>query len=914
MAINAGGVLAYLDLDTGKFSTKLAAAQASLDGFAGKLKGYGGAFQDLGKGLTLGVTAPLAAVGVAAGKSAIDFESAFAGVRKTVDASEAGFKKLETGIKDMSKEIPASATAIAGVAEAAGQLGIETDNILDFTRVMIDLGESTNMSADEAATSLARLANITGMSQTDFDRLGSAIVDLGNNLATTEGEIVAMGLRLAGAGSQIGLTEAQIMSFAGSLSSVGVEAEAGGSAFSRLMVNMQLAVETGNEDLQNFASVASMSAKDFQKAFRDDASGAIIAFIQGLGNAEEKGMSAIKILDDMGITEIRLRDALLRASGASDVFTNSLEMGTRAWEENNALTEEAEQRYRTTASQLQIAKNYLTDAGITIGEIVVPHLVSLAEKVKQVSDWFSKLNPETQETIVKMAGLAAAAGPVLFVGGKMISGLGSIIGLMGKFGPAVKLATTAASTLGGAGGLGKVVTTTTAAGKTLTTLAGGAAGGGGLLGGLTAGLGTSLAAMAPWAIGIGVAGAAAYGLYKHLREDTIPAVDLFSEGVSENTEIAVSSFLDLEREATLALSQLAWSGAEITEEMKIELVGKYDTMKNGIVGKLQEQKADALAEHEEMLSNSTTITDEEKREMMRITEEKYDEMINKTETGNARIKKILEQAKKDNRAITDEERKEIDKIREEMKETAIKLLSETETEANTILTRLKENASKLTAEMAVEVVRNSLEQKEKTIANAEEEYKKRIEYAETLKKEGSKEAEELAQKVIAEAGLQRDEAIKAAEEMHNEVVRHAKEQAEEHVEQIDWESGELKSKWQSLKDWFANNPIIRYIRTAQEGINAEEVAAAQSSIGANAHGTNNWRGGLTWVGEQGPEIIELPKGSKVYSNQKSMEMVKGASEGITQHIHIHSPTPLSPSEIARKNLQASRQLAMEWGV
>ena len=191
--------------------------------------------QSVGKTLTTHVTLPLTALGAAAGKAAIDFESSFAGVRKTVDASEEQLQRLSRGIRDMSKEIPASATAIAGVAEAAGQLGIETDNILSFTRVMIDLGEATNLTAEEAATSLARFANITQMSQQEFDKLGSVIVALGNNLATTEAEIVSMATRLAGAGSQVGLTEAQIMSFAGALSSVGVEAEAGGSAFSRLM-------------------------------------------------------------------------------------------------------------------------------------------------------------------------------------------------------------------------------------------------------------------------------------------------------------------------------------------------------------------------------------------------------------------------------------------------------------------------------------------------------------------------------------------------------------------------------------------------------------------------------------------------------------------------------------------------------
>src|SRR5690606_26117487 len=124
---------------------------------------------------------------------------------------------------------------IAGVAECARQLGIETDNILEFTRVMIDLGEATNLTAEQAATELARFANITQMSQKDFDKLGSSIVDLGNNFATTEAEIVEMGMRLAGAGVQIGLTEPQIKALATAMSSVGIEAEAGGSAMTQVM-------------------------------------------------------------------------------------------------------------------------------------------------------------------------------------------------------------------------------------------------------------------------------------------------------------------------------------------------------------------------------------------------------------------------------------------------------------------------------------------------------------------------------------------------------------------------------------------------------------------------------------------------------------------------------------------------------
>lgn len=399
----------------------------SLEPVGKKMQDIGKGMESVGKDLTKTVTLPIVGFATASSKAAIDFESAFAGVKKTVDATDEELNKLETSIRNMSKEIPASSSAIAEVAEAAGQLGIEVPNILGFTRVMIDLGEATNLSSDEAATSLARLANITGMSQTDFDKLGSTIVALGNNLATTESEIVAMGLRLAGAGTQIGLSEAQIMSFAGALSSVGIEAEAGGSAFSKVMIDMQLAVETGSERLNEFASVAGMSASEFKQAFQEDAGSAIISFIEGLGNAEEQGKSSIAILDEMGITEVRLRDALLRASGASDVFTTSLEIGTKAWEENTALTKEAEQRYQTTASQIQIAKNYLADAAITIGEILMPHIVSLSEKVKEASEWFSNLSPTTQETIVKIGLLVAAIGPAILIIGKIITTIGSAI-------------------------------------------------------------------------------------------------------------------------------------------------------------------------------------------------------------------------------------------------------------------------------------------------------------------------------------------------------------------------------------------------------------------------------------------------------------------------------------------------------
>lgn len=190
------------------------------------IKAFGNGMQSVGNTLSKYITAPIIAVGTLSTKAAIEFESSFAGVRKTVEATEEEFKQLENGIRNMSKELPASTTEINSVAEAAGQLGIKTEDILEFTRVMIDLGESTNLSATQAASSLAKFANVTKMSASNYSNLGSVIVALGNNFATTEADIVNMATRLASTGELAGLSEPQIMALATAMSSVGIEAEA----------------------------------------------------------------------------------------------------------------------------------------------------------------------------------------------------------------------------------------------------------------------------------------------------------------------------------------------------------------------------------------------------------------------------------------------------------------------------------------------------------------------------------------------------------------------------------------------------------------------------------------------------------------------------------------------------------------
>ncbi|MGC3621383.1 phage tail tape measure protein [Enterococcus faecalis] len=492
--------LKKLNSNASDIPSNLNTVNGAMKSFGDKTASIGQSIEKVGGSMTKGITLPIAGAVGAVTTAAVKWESAFTGVKKTndemVDSNGKviySYDDLEKGLRDLAKELPTSHEEIAKVAEAAGQLGIKTDKVVGFTKTMIDMGESTNMSADTAATSLARFANITQMSQDKFSNLGSAIVDLGNNLATTESEITEMGLRLAGAGKQIGMTEGDIVGFAAALSSVGIEAEAGGSAFSRLMVQMQLATETGVEafaplkqavaeqgvswesfvhavnwggkeltavskqmgiptselkkmykeaskasgSLEDFANVTGRTSEEFAQLFKSNPSQALIEFIQGLKDSEKHGISAIKVLDDMGITEVRLRDSLLRAANASDVFEGAVKRGNEAFNENTALAEEAGKRYGTTESQLKILRGQLNDVAITFGGPLVAALnnaISAAkpmiEALANMAEAFASADPKTQEFILKMAALAASAGPVLKVFGKMTRFFGKTISTM----------------------------------------------------------------------------------------------------------------------------------------------------------------------------------------------------------------------------------------------------------------------------------------------------------------------------------------------------------------------------------------------------------------------------------------------------------------------------------------------------
>lgn len=316
-------------------------------------------------------------------ESSISVESAFAGVIKTTDGlvdDMGNLTKVGAELKQEFRELALSVPVeeveeLMFIGELGGQLGIAKEDLIEFTEVIAAMGVSTNLTTEDAATQFAQFANVMGTVEREgtdaFSKLGSTIVALGNTFATNEADIANFASRIAGAGAIAGVSESDILAIGAAMSSVGVQAEAGGTAVQKVLLAINQAALTGSDDLEIFAAVAGKSVDEFATLWEDDAGAAFETFVSGLGEA---GDDALLVLDELGLKDQRLIRSFLSLANAGSLLTDTMNESSQAWDENIALTNEAAQRYATTESQIQLAKNQMRDFGITIGDAIRPFI------------------------------------------------------------------------------------------------------------------------------------------------------------------------------------------------------------------------------------------------------------------------------------------------------------------------------------------------------------------------------------------------------------------------------------------------------------------------------------------------------------------------------------------------------------
>jgi len=218
-------------------------------------------------------------------------EQGFIDIAKTTGLAGDSFKKLQDKLYGLTKELSGlDIFSLQEVAKQAGQLGIASDDIIDFTESIAKISVALDLSSEEASSSMAKLSNVFKIPIKDVDRLGSSINELSANTTADVNYILDATKRIAGVGKQFGLSADEVMAFSATLSDIGVNAEVGATGLSQIFIKMQTETE-------KFAKVAGVSLTEFANKIKNDPIEAINLFLKALNKVDNKA----QVLKDLGI-------------------------------------------------------------------------------------------------------------------------------------------------------------------------------------------------------------------------------------------------------------------------------------------------------------------------------------------------------------------------------------------------------------------------------------------------------------------------------------------------------------------------------------------------------------------------------------------------------------------------------------
>jgi len=720
-----------------KFEKQLRETGLTAEQVGQKLKDAGQKMTDVGKNLSMKVTAPIVAAGAAATKLGMDFEAAMSEVGAISGATGEDLKKLEALAKEMGATTKFSASEAAEGLKYMAMAGWDTQQQLDGLPGVLNLAAASGESLGAVSDIVTDAMTAFGMEAAQAGEFADTLAAASSNANTNVGMLGESFKYVAPVAGALGFEAKDTATALGLMANAGIKSSQAGTALRTMLTNLAKPTKEMQKAMDKYG--ISLTNTDGSMKSLNEVMLNLRESLGGLTEAEQAAAAAT-------IFGKEAMSGALAIVNASEEDFNKLSHAIN--NSAGAAQKMADEMQDNLKGRLTELKSAIEGVALQLYDHLQPALEKIVEVVQKLVAWFANLSPGVQQTIIIIAGLAAAIGPLLVVLGAMASGLSAIIGIL----PVLGTALTA----------------------------------------ITGPVGIAVAAIA----GVTAAGVA---LYKHLSQESIPAIELFGDEVSESTKQAVGSFMELNDQATLALNQLSWSGQEVTKEMADNIAGNFSQMASQVQAGLDKHHEQSLAKIQNFVTSSTALSKAEQDEILNNMQQGYENRKLAVAESEARIKKILDTASTEKRALTRAEQEEINAIQRQMVDTGIQVLSENEIEAKAIMERMKAQAGEISAQQAAEVVKNSIEQRDGAIKAANEQYDQVVKEIIRQRDEAGTITAEQADKLIQEATRQRDEAISKATEMHQRVVDEAKAQAQEHVNQVDWETGEVLNNWQVFK-------------------------------------------------------------------------------------------------------------------
>lgn len=448
MAINMGSAIAYLELDTSKFSKGFTSAYNDLKVFGDKsstaeqkFKGFSSALNTVGGGLAKGVTLPLLGVGTAAVKVASSFDSAMSEVKAISGATGTQFTQLRDKAIEMGAKTKFSATESAEAFKYMAMAGWDTKDMLNSISGVMNLaaasGEDLGTVSDivtDAMTAFGLAADGTtkvlkngyNVEVSNAEHFSDVLAEASSRSNTNVSLMGATFKYVAPIAGAMGYSIEDTAVAIGLMANAGIKGEQAGTALRSTIT--RLVKPTKESGTAMDALGISVTNSDGSMKSLDDVLRQVRSSMSGL-TEDQKASYAAMLAGQEGMS------GLLAIVNASDEDYQKLSESIQNC--TGASQEMADTMQDNLGGAVTLLKSALESAGITIGERLTPYIRELAEWVTGLVEKFNSLSDSQQDFVVKIGLILAAIAPVMLIGSKVFSLLSSIIGIITTVGSAL---------------------------------------------------------------------------------------------------------------------------------------------------------------------------------------------------------------------------------------------------------------------------------------------------------------------------------------------------------------------------------------------------------------------------------------------------------------------------------------------
>lgn len=354
---------------------------------------------------------------IAATKAAVDFESAMADVRKVVDFdTPQQFAQMNEDVLKLSTNLPMAADDIAKIVAAGGQAGIARQDLMQFAEDAVKMGVAFDVTAEQAGDMMAKWRSAFKLNQQDVVALADKINYLGNTTAASAPLISDVVTRIGPLGEIGGVASGEIAALGASMIATGVQSDVAATGIKNLILGMTAGEGATKSQAAAFQQLG-FDAADMAKRMQTDAKGAIMDVFRALQSLP-KDQQASVLADLFGKESIGAIAPLLTNLDALE--SNFKKVGD-ASQYAGSMEAEYQARSRTTANQLQLAKNAIVAVGIGIGSALLPAINGVLNAIIPVVSAFANWAQQNQGIVQTMVALAASFAGVLLAARSLLA-------------------------------------------------------------------------------------------------------------------------------------------------------------------------------------------------------------------------------------------------------------------------------------------------------------------------------------------------------------------------------------------------------------------------------------------------------------------------------------------------------------